>query len=107
MTAKILESSAPNLTCFFELNPLLDPKLGLRWVGLGLRVKKKGQIGLCWPQIGLSWPQIGFKSGFNPILYFINPNEPNFSPILGPVGPPVSKFWLGWVGLGPQGPNSG
>ena len=56
--------------------------------------------------IELDWPQIGFQFGFNPIMYLINPNEPNLNPILDRVGPPGSKFGLSWVGLGPQGPGS-
>ena len=66
-----------------------------------------------WPSgsktgtMGLGWPQIGFKFGFNPIMYLINPNEPDLNPISGRVGAPGSKFGLSRVGLGPQGPNSG
>ena len=47
------------------------------------------------------WLQIGFEFGFNPIMYLINPNEPDCNPLLGRVGPPGSKFGLsrvGWVG---------
>ena len=65
----------PNLTRFF-LGWTLDPKF--------------------------SWPQILFKFGFNPIMYLINPNEPDLNPILGRVGSQgpnsdYSKF--------PTGPN--
>jgi hypothetical protein len=28
--------------------------------------------------IGSGWTQKGFKFGFNPIMYLINPNEPDF-----------------------------
>ena len=48
----------------------------------------------------MGWPQIGFKFGFNPIMYLINPNEPNLNLISGRVGPPGSKFRLSWVRLG-------
>ena len=49
--------------------------------------------------MGLCWPQIGFKIWFNPIMYLINPNEPDLNPISGQVGSPGSKFGLSWVGL--------
>ena len=59
--------------------------------------------------IGSGWPQIGFKFRFNPINLGPNPTQlnPNLDPILDQVGPRESKFGLSWVGLGPQGPNSG
>jgi hypothetical protein len=54
--------------------------------------------------IGSGWPQIEFKFGFNTIMFLVNPNEPNLNlfgvglgPIWGRVGPPGSKFGLGWA----------
>ena len=44
------------------------------------------------------WTQKGFKFGFNPIMYLINPNEPELNPSLGWVGPPGFKFGLIQVG---------
>ena len=35
----------PNPTRFFGFNPILDPKFGLSWVGLALRVEKRVQPG--------------------------------------------------------------
>ena len=58
-----------------------------------------GPQGLTTVPIGSGWPQIGFKFGSNPIMYLINPNEPNLKLILGWVGPPGSKFGLSRVGL--------
>ena len=57
--------------------------------------------------IELDWPQIGFQFGFNPIMYLINPNEPNLNLILsrvGTQGPNLSRVGSGWA---PQGPNLG
>ena len=59
---------------------MVEPDFGPKiWVGSG-RVgpdsKKTGPI-------RLGWPQIGFKFGFNPIMYLINPNEPDLNPLLG------------------------
>ena len=71
----------PNPTSFIWLNQILDPKFGLSRVWLVHR------------------PQIGSKLGFNPIMYLMNPNEPDLDPILGWVGPPGSKFGLSRVGL--------
>ena len=51
--------------------------------------------------IGSGWLKKGFKFEFNPIMYLINPNEPDLNPILGRVGPPWSKLGLSWIGLGP------
>ena len=59
----------PNPAQFFGLNPILDPKFGLSRVGP--QGRKTGPI-------GSGWPQTRFKFGFNPIVYFINPNEPYF-----------------------------
>ena len=65
----------PNPT-HFRFEPDFGPKIRIE---LG-RVGPHGQK-TC--PIGSSWPQIAFKFGFNAIMYLINPNEPNLSPILG------------------------
>ena len=72
----------PNPTRFFGLNPSGR---------VGPQGRKTGPIGSCWPQIG-------FKFGFNPIMYLINLNEPDLSPISGRIGPQKSKFGLSRVG---------
>ena len=51
-----------------------------------------GRVGPQDPKTGpirSGWPLKGFKFGFNPIMYLINPNEPDLNPILGRVGPPA------------------
>jgi hypothetical protein len=88
---------------FFLVEPNFGPTI---WVELGQVDPQGHKTG----PIGSSWPQIGFKFGFNPIMYLINPNEPDLNPILDRVGPPGSKFGLGgpgWAWLGLQGPNLG
>ena len=80
----------PTPTCFFGLNTFLDQKFGLNRIG------PQGQK---TDPIGSGWPQIGFKLGFNPIMYLINPKEPDLYPISGWVGPPGSKLELSRVGL--------
>ena len=44
-----VKTSAAKPDPFFGLNPILDPKFGLSWVGLALRVKQRVQLG----QVGL------------------------------------------------------
>ena len=64
----------PNPFFWVEINfgPIIQVELG----GAGPQGQKKGPI-------GSGWPQIGFKFGSNPIMYLLNPNEPNLKPILG------------------------
>ena len=97
---KSLETSAAKPDPFFRVEPDFGPKIRVESGQVGPQGKKTGPI-------GLGWPKIGFKFGFNPIMYLINLNEPDLNPNLGRVGPPGSKFGLSWVGLGPQGLNSG
>ena len=76
---------------FFRVEPNFGPKIQVESCPVGPR-----------GPIRSGWPQIGFKLKFNPIMYLINPNEPDLNPILGQVGPPESKFGLSWVGLAPR-----
>lgn len=85
-----IEDSAAKPDPFFRVKPNLVPKIRVELGQVGPQGKKTGPI-------GLGWPQIGFKFGFNPIMYLMNPNEPNLEPIW-------NQFW---VKLGPQGPNWG
>jgi hypothetical protein len=94
------QSSAAKPDPFFRVEPDFGPKIWVESGRVGPQGRKTGPI-------GSGWPQIGFKFGFNPIIYLINPNEPDLNPISGRVGSPGSKFGLSRVGLGPQGPNSG
>jgi hypothetical protein len=64
-------SSAAKSDLFFRVEPDFGPKIR---VELG-RVDPQGQK---TGPIGSGWPQRGFKFGFNPIMYLINPNEPDF-----------------------------
>jgi hypothetical protein len=93
-------NSAAKPDPFFWVEPDFGPKIRVESGRVGPQGQNTGPI-------RSGWPQIGFKFGFNPIMYLINPNEPNLNPISGRVGPPGSKFRLIRVGLGPQGPNSG
>ena len=65
--------------------------------GLKIRVEsgRVGPQGQKTSPIGSGWPQIGFKFGYNPIVYLINPNEPDLNPLSGRVGPQGSKFGSG------------
>jgi hypothetical protein len=90
-------SSAAKPDPFFQVEPDFGPKIWVELGRVGPQGKKPGPI-------GSGWPQIGFKFGFNPIMYLINLNEPDFGSGLAPrvqirvesgrVGPPGSKFGL-------------
>ena len=95
-----IQTSAAKPDPFFRVEPNFGPKIRVESGRVGPQGQKTGPI-------GSSWSQKGFKFGFNPIMYLINPNEPDLNPISGRVGAPGSKFGLSRVGLGPQGPNSG
>jgi hypothetical protein len=98
--SKRVRNSAAKPDPFFWVEPNFGPKIRVEPGWVGPQGQKTGPI-------GSGWPQKGFKFGFNPIMYLINPNEPNLNPISGQAGDPGSKFGLSWVGLGPQGPNFG
>ena len=93
-------SSATKPDPFFWVEPNFGPKIRVELGRVGPQEQKTGPM-------GSGWPQIVFKFGFNPIMYLINPNEPDLNLISGQVGTPGSKFGLSRVGLGPQGPNLG
>jgi hypothetical protein len=79
------ESRAAKPDQFFRVEPNFGPKIWVESGRVGLQGQKPGPI-------GSGWPQIFFKFGFNPIMYLINPNEPDLNLILGRVGAPGSKF---------------
>jgi hypothetical protein len=88
---RFIWTSAAKPDPFFWVETNFGPKI---WV-------KSGRIGPQGHKMGpirLGWPQIGFKFGFIPIMFLINPNEPNLNSILGRVWHPGSKFGLSWVG---------
>ena len=87
MSPCFLQASEAKPDPFFCVEPDFEPKI---WVELGQFGPQDQKTG----PIRLGWPQIGFKFTFNPIIFLINPIEPNLNPILG------------WVGLPGQGPNS-
>jgi hypothetical protein len=90
---RLLKSSAAKPDPFFPVETDFGHKIRVESGRDGPQDQKTGPI-------GSGWPQIGFRVRFNPIMYLINPNEPDLNPILGRVGPPGSKFGLSrapWV----------
>ena len=67
------------------VKPDFGPKIRVESGQVGSQDQKRVQSG----PIGSGWPLIGFKFRFNPIMYLINPNEPDLNPI--------SYFGSGWA----------
>ena len=59
------------MTRFWGVELTFGPKIWVESGWLDPQGKKMGPI-------GSGWPLIGFKFGFNPIMYLIIPNEPDF-----------------------------